>query len=204
MSTSRKKHSWQSCGSTNEALRYNPGMNRKLAQILVAVASIVAFAACGGDSSSNTSTASDAAYTEYFAKLAPAVTTLQQALPDLKASATAPSPQLAADVRKYSDALNTFSSTLDKIDAPGQMQAPHKTFTKQSTTIANAFADVAARLAPPSHTPTQDELAITIGASGAVVQWVAACQRLQEFGRTKGATLDFKCATLLGIGTVSG
>ena len=184
-------------------MRYNPGMSRKLACVLILVASTAAVTACGGGSSSK-SEPSDATYTEYFGKLAPAVTTLQKVLPKLDATGNTASPQLAADVRKYSDALNTFSSTLDKIDAPGQMQAPHKTFAKQSTTIANAFADVAVRLASPSHTPTQDELALNINASGSLVQWVAACQRLQEFGRTKGATLDFKCATLLGIGTVSG
>ena len=167
---------------------------------------IVAFAmtSCSrGGSTSGKNTASDAAYTAYFAKLAPAVTTLQQTLPDLKASASLPSAQLAADVRKYSDALTAFSAALSKFDGPGEMRSPHKTFVTQSTTIANGYADIAARLAAPSHTPTENELAVSIGSSGAVIQWVAACQRLQEFGRTKGATLDFKCPTVLGIGTVN-
>jgi hypothetical protein len=38
--------------------------------------------------------------------------------------------------------------------------------------------------------------------NGSVIQWVAACQRLQDLGREKGVTLDFKCATTLGIGSV--
>ncbi len=183
-------------------------MKRSVICVLILTVAAAAVAACGGGGGkskpSTKNTASDAAYTEYFAKLAPAVTMLQQTLPDLKTSTSLPIAQVAADVRRSSDALNAFSATLGKIDAPGETQTPHKTFTKQSTEIANAYADIAVSLAAPRHTPTQNELAINIGASGSVVQWVAACQRLQEFGRTKGATLDFKCATILGIGTTSG
>ena len=171
--------------------------------IVVIVAAVIA-AACGSGngSGSGKSEPNDATYTAYFGKLTPAFATLQGTLPTLDASGNARGTELASSLRTYNDALNAFASTLDPIDAPVQMSTPHKTLATQSKEIAKAFSDVAARLASPSHTPTQNELTLTISASGSVVQWVAACQRLQEFGRGKGLTLDFKCATTLGIGII--
>lgn len=159
-------------------------------------------AACGGGGSGSKSEPADAVYQQYFAKLTPAFTTLQQALPTLDTSGNAPAAQLASSLRTYDDALNAFAATLDPINAPGQMNAPHKTLATQSKEIAKALSGVAEKLASPSHTPTQDELTLTISASGSVVQWVAACQRLQAFGQTKGLTLDYKCGTTLGLGTI--
>jgi len=182
-------------------LRYNPVMRLNHVSIII-FAALIAAACGGGGGSSSKSEPADAVYQQYFAKLTPAFTTLQQTLPTLDTSGNAPAAQLASNLRTYDDALNAFAATLDPINAPGQMNAPHKTLATQSKEIANAFSSIAARLALPSHTPTQNELTLTINASGSVVQWVAACQRLQAFGQTKGLTLDYKCGTTLGFGTI--
>jgi hypothetical protein len=105
----------------------------------------------------------------------------------------------------YDDALNAFAAALDKIDAPGQAAAAHKNFGKQSKAIANAFDGVQRKLSSPSHTPTSSELTLSLSTSGAVVQWVAACARLQDLARTKGTPgADFKCATMLSLGSTGG
>ncbi len=169
-----------------------------VAMSLLALAAILA-SACGGGSSPEPA---DSVYQQYFAKLSPTVAALDQRIPALDASGNAEPSALATALRSYDDALKGFAADLDKIDAPGKTGTPHKNWAKASRDVAKAFDNVAAKLAQPSHTPTDNELSLSLGGTGAVIQWVAACQRLQDLGREKGVTLDFKCATTLGIGSV--
>jgi hypothetical protein len=170
---------------------------------LIAVTSLMLTACGGGGGSSSEPEPSDAIYQEYYAKLSPAVAALNEGIPKLDASGGQEGAALSATLRDYDAALISFADAIDKFVAPGQARSPHKTFTTQSREIAKVFDGLQARLALPSHTPTTDELTVSIGGSGAVVQWVAACQRLQNLAREKGVVVDYKCATTLGIGTTS-
>jgi hypothetical protein len=162
--------------------------------------------ACGGDTKKDEpDTTTEAQYQAYFAQLTPVVNTLVQTIPKLDTSGNAPSAEMATTLRAYDDALNAFAAALDKIDAPGQATAAHENFSKQSKAIAKAFDAVQQRLSSPSHTPTSDELTLSLSTSGTVVQWVAACVRLQDLARTKGTPgADFKCATTLSLGGTGG
>ena len=168
------------------------------AAILLALAAIVA-AACGGGSSPEPA---DAVYQQYFAQLSPAVAALDQHIPTLDASGNAAPSVLVTALHSYDDALKSFAADLDKIDAPGKAATPHKNWAKSSRDFAKTVDNLAARLGQPSHTPTANELWLSLGGTGTVIQWLAACQRLQGLGAEKGVTLDFKCATTLGIGSV--
>lgn len=170
-----------------------------LVAVILLAQAVFAAAACGGGSSPEPA---DAVYQQYFAKLSPAVAALDQRIPTLDVSGKAEPSALATALRSYDDALNGFAADLDKVDAPGKAGTPHKNWAKASREVAKAFDSVAARLAQPSHTPTDSELSLSLGGTGAVIQWVAACERLQSLGTEKGVPLDFKCATTLGIGSV--
>ena len=169
--------------------------------VLVALAT-----ACGGDDKKDApDTTTDAEYQAYFALLTPVVDTLGRTIPKLDTSGNAQGPELAATLRTYDDALNAFAAALDKIDAPGQAKAAHENFGKQSKAIANAFDGVQRKLSSPAHTPTSDELSLSLSTSGAVVQWVAACVRLQDLARAKGTPgADYKCGTMLSLGSTGG
>lgn len=162
--------------------------------------------ACGDDKKKAAPDKTTAAeYQAYFALLTPVVDTLGRTIPKLDTSGNARGPELATTLRAYDDALNAFAAALEGIDAPGQATAAHENFGKQSKAIANAFDQVQRRLSSPSHTPTSGELTLSLGTSGAVVQWVAACVRLQDLARDKGTPgADYKCATMLSLGSTGG
>jgi hypothetical protein len=179
-----------------------PGGALRVAAVLAVIAT-GAFFAAGCEGGGGKSEPSDATYQAYFATLSPPFAALDAQIPTLDLSGNAQGPAFAATLSTYDGALKTFAAALEKLDAPGMAAPPHGNLISQSKAIATTFDGIASKLSSPSYTPTSDELTLSLTTSGSVIQWVAACQRLQDIAQTKGVTLDFKCGTTLGLGSTS-